>query len=138
MKKTEILKIIDQKVDCKKGCSDCCGIVPFSREEFNAIPLDKKSEIEFSNLGDQFLPMPKQGLQCPFVVNNDSEKQCGIYEYRPLMCRSFGRVEGLLCPHGANIAKPLKHKHMIHLLEKLKYPKPNKELGEALRGLAAR
>lgn len=135
MKKDKILKIINQKIPCKKGCSDCCGIVPFSKEEFNNIPMELKSGIAFDDMGDQILPLPKSGLSCPFLVNNNSKKQCGIYEYRPLICRAFGRVKNLRCPHGSNIIKPLKDKHMQHLMEKLNYPKPNKDLQNTIRNL---
>jgi len=40
---------------------------------------------------DKFL-----GLMCPFK----GETGCAIYERRPLICRLFGHIERMVCPHG--------------------------------------
>lgn len=64
---------------CKKGCHDCCGPVPFSEEE-----LARVDERELTS------------LTCPYLSKNG----CDIYEERPIMCRLFGAVEDLPCPHG--------------------------------------
>ena len=65
---------------CKEGCHDCCGPVPFSKEEWDRIN-DKREATS---------------LTCPYL----GAKGCDIYEERPIMCRLFGVVEDLLCPHG--------------------------------------
>jgi len=79
MKLDEARKMIPE-FTCKKGCHDCCGPVPFSKEEWSRVPDKRKAT----------------SLTCPYV----GEKGCDIYEERPLMCRLFGAVEDLKCPHG--------------------------------------
>jgi hypothetical protein len=66
--------------DCLKGCTACCGIVPFSKSEWTRVAEPKKGK----------------GIDCPYVQDG----RCSIYEDRPFMCRIFGTVESLLCPKG--------------------------------------
>jgi Fe-S-cluster containining protein len=65
---------------CKPGCHDCCGPVPFSKEEQKRIGHLRAIT----------------SLTCPYL----GETGCEIYEERPVMCRLFGVVEDLPCPHG--------------------------------------
>jgi Fe-S-cluster containining protein len=67
---------------CKPGCFACCGPVPWTKVEWDEIPgrLHKKAT----------------KMVCPYA----SEKGCEIYEYRPLLCRLFGTVPKMTCPHG--------------------------------------
>ena len=67
---------------CKEGCHDCCGPVNFSKEELSRI--EKRPFLNFDS------------LKCQYVGKNG----CEIYEERPIMCRLFGAVEDLRCPHG--------------------------------------
>lgn len=74
---------------CRIGCSDCCGPVPFSKWEWSKIQDKRKGT----------------RLTCPYVNNG----KCDIYEDRPLICRLFGasEVEMLTCPHGCGPAQKL-------------------------------
>jgi len=65
---------------CLPGCTDCCGPVPFTEEEWENVPVKKTSET----------------LTCPYAT----ETGCEIYEHRPFMCRLFGTTQTLRCPHG--------------------------------------
>lgn len=84
---------------CKKGCAKCCqnGEYPFSQIEFEFIMLGfsklpteikeiifqkiRKIKIEKSNSqSENFV------YECPFLINN----QCCVYDYRGIICRSFG------------------------------------------------
>lgn len=68
---------------CKEGCTDCCGPVPFIKAEWDKV--DVKKDL-------------KPGcLDCPYAK---ADGGCEIYEHRPFMCRLFGTVEDLACPHG--------------------------------------
>lgn len=118
MKKQKLLKIINEKVPCKKGCSECCGIVPFTKSEFDAIPIHLKENIEITKMGeDHYVPVNGKDLKCPFLKQNDSgNKQCSIYEYRPFICKAFGRLEKLTCPFGANGKKLIKSKDIAKLM----------------------
>lgn len=75
--------------ECKKGCTDCCGPVPFSKWEWERIQ-DKRTATS---------------LTCPYAVGG----RCEIYEQRPLLCRLFGTVddERLTCPHGCGPTRKL-------------------------------
>lgn len=76
--------------DCKPGCSDCCGIVPFSIWEWGQVPHKDHAP---------------GCLKCPYVTADD----CSIYPDRPMMCRLFGAVDRpmLTCPHGCGPERKL-------------------------------
>lgn len=78
-------------MQCKPGCTDCCGRVPFSRPEWAAVPVKRRQ---------------KDGcLDCPFIKAG----VCSIYEHRPFICRLFAATEDpdLQCPHGCKPEHPL-------------------------------
>lgn len=68
---------------CIEGCTDCCGPVPWSSHELAAAGLAAP-------------PPERADKQCQFALKGG----CDIHERRPLMCRLFGTVEDLKCPHG--------------------------------------
>ena len=70
-----------------KQCGDCCGHVPITREEIEAIGFD----------------MPIREVDCRYLVDG----KCAAYENRPLMCRLFAACKGLPCPHGARAERVL-------------------------------
>ena len=77
------------KMQCKPGCTKCCGYIPWSKFEYSL--LEDKREI------DCLCVYPEKG-------------RCSIYEQRPLMCRLFGTVEPphiLSCPQGCLPLFPL-------------------------------
>lgn len=78
---------------CLPGCHDCCGPVPASHWEKNQLPA---------------VPVAKRlaalaHLDCPHL----GPQGCMVYDQRPLLCRLFGTVESLPCPHGQRPAKLL-------------------------------
>jgi hypothetical protein len=83
---------------CKPGCTDCCGPVPFSKEEWNRVADKRKAT----------------SIDCPYA-----NQGCDIYANRPLICRMFGAGDHplLACPHGCGPEKKLSAsecKKMIH------------------------
>ena len=68
--------------DCVPGCTDCCGPWGCSKQEWETIIARDKRE--------------GKGLDCPYIC----EKGCSIHDIRPLVCRMFGVVEAMQCPHG--------------------------------------
>lgn len=68
--------------ECKPGCHECCGIVPWARSEWEQIS-DKRNY---------------KSVICPYI----GPEGCEVYEKRPLMCRLFGAVDDpiLKCPYG--------------------------------------
>lgn len=86
-------------VKCKKGCSMCCetGEYPFSHLEFSyltkgyiSLPNDKKHIVQqnIKNLIKQKKEFKGKRFehQCPFLI----DKECSVYEYRGIICRTFG------------------------------------------------
>jgi Fe-S-cluster containining protein len=70
---------------CTPGCHDCCGPVTASSEELSRLPVKSDAAHE-SALAE---------LNCPYLGENG----CEVYEERPLICRLFGTIESLPCPH---------------------------------------
>ena len=65
---------------CLPGCSDCCGPVPFAKEEWDAV-ADKRNGVN---------------VVCPYAVGG----RCECYRNRPFICRLYGASDDLPCPRG--------------------------------------
>jgi Fe-S-cluster containining protein len=74
---------------CDKGCGDCCGVVPITRNE--------RDEIARYIRARSVSAMPR-GAGCPYFQGG----QCAIYEVRPRICRAFGHTWKMECPRGYN------------------------------------
>jgi len=83
---------------CKPGCYDCCGPIPFTRWEWKQVKDKRKAT----------------SLTCPYA----SDKGCAIYEDRPIMCRLYGTVKGLECPHGCAPEKMLSPEKEHRIIDK--------------------
>jgi len=77
--------------ECRPGCTDCCGVVPWSPWE--AARLGDRAALAAAGLEALAERAPER---CPFAQSG----RCAVYEERPVMCRLFGVVEDLRCPHG--------------------------------------
>ena len=94
------------KFECKPGCHDCCGIVPFSASEMAAAQKIRPLEQWEAFQKGSWVPRAAlEGFRCPFISGGG----CAIYEVRPMVCRLFGAVDDklLTCPHGCGPAKKL-------------------------------
>jgi Fe-S-cluster containining protein len=69
--------------ECIEGCTDCCGPVPWSAYELKQAGLAGP-------------PPDRADDVCVFSLAG----RCDVHAARPLMCRLFGAVEDLRCPHG--------------------------------------
>lgn len=80
-------------IHCKEGCSFCCesGNYPIFEAEFlyliqgfESLNEEKKQIVKekIKNLKSN----KKSLYECPFLIN----KKCSVYNYRPLICRSYG------------------------------------------------
>lgn len=72
---------------CLDGCSACCGPTVFSGQEWARIQDKRRAT----------------SLTCPYAGTNG----CEIYKDRPILCRLFGTVERMKCPHGCGPKKLL-------------------------------
>jgi Fe-S-cluster containining protein len=83
---------------CKKGCTDCCGPVPFSQWEWDQV-ANQKAAVD---------------LTCPYATKDG----CEIYEQRPILCRLFGTVSKMKCPYGCGPNKMLSRKKEKEIMSK--------------------
>lgn len=76
-------------IECKRLCEECCGPVMMSRIEWERI---------IARCGKAPAPTPeqRQRLECPMLKDGG----CSVYDIRPLICRLWGLVERMACPHG--------------------------------------
>ena len=85
--------------ECKTGCHECCGIVPFSAAEREKAATVRPLEQWEPFINGTWVPSSAlMTMKCPFV--NDAG--CSIYEHRPTVCRLFGAVDhpNMKCPMG--------------------------------------
>ena len=75
---------------CDDGCGDCCGIVPATEKEYQAVMQLAESR--------GITPL-LQGITCPFFQDG----RCAVYEARPTICRLFGHIPSMPCPRGRNV-----------------------------------
>ena len=80
---------------CKEGCSHCCenGEYPFTEIEFDYLLEGYKSlDEETRKIVDENIknitPDENGYYVCPFLIN----KKCSVYEYRAIVCRTFGLI----------------------------------------------
>jgi Fe-S-cluster containining protein len=89
---------------CKGLCVDECSTIPvfpIELEQLEAVTGRKLPTIPGGDgLGGQLLGS-EIGKPCPLLVMG----RCSVYDHRPLICRAFGSVEGLRCPHGCRPAE---------------------------------
>lgn len=74
---------------CKLGCHSCCKpgltVNPLEREEIRRFLAERPALAEELRALDR--GNPHRGKRCSFLRENGA---CGIYEVRPLVCRSHG------------------------------------------------
>lgn len=93
---------------CRKQCHWTCGPVFFSNTEYELVPINLRRERFGWNESKEGVEarerqfhtgQPVTAPACPYLT---SQNECGVYEYRPLMCRTWGNVNNRMnqCPHG--------------------------------------
>ena len=101
--------------DCIPGCTDCCGPIPWSACEWEEVPVKRKPD----------------GVGCPYITRHG----CKIYEYRPILCRLFGTVERMKCPHGCRPLAMISQVQELDMMDKyirlLKKERAEKNIEEA-------
>ena len=97
------------RFECIEGCTDCCGPVPWTDHELKRAGLTAP-------------PPEREDKSCGFA-----NKGCAIHAARPLMCRLFGTVEDLRCPHGRGPLVLLKPEEAHDLVRRYKRLRPQPE-----------
>jgi len=101
---------------CKGLCADKCTTAPMFPIELAQLEaatgrklptVPNVDEIGGILLGSEI------GTPCPLLVLG----RCTAYEHRPLICRTFGSVQGMRCEHGCGPAELLGN--VAHLFDKV-------------------
>lgn len=93
-------------MSCLPGCTDCCGPVPWSADEWARVAQEPAAlSADRETMGNAVVPTVPGTLRCPFA----SAEGCTVYDRRPLVCRMFGVVRDarLTCPHGCGPKRKL-------------------------------
>lgn len=94
------------KIACKQFCHDYCGAVAMT--EIEAKRIEKKVH--------RRLPvLLGPGLSCSLL----SGTRCTVYALRPLICRLWGVVETMRCPHGCQPSRMLTKEEGFRFLEEI-------------------
>ena len=89
----QIQAVYDQvpDVECQGKCTQACGPIGFSQAEAD-------QWVDQGIIAPRTIHHPVHGaLTCDKL---STEGRCTIYKDRPLICRLFGAVKRLKCPHG--------------------------------------
>jgi Fe-S-cluster containining protein len=101
------------KIDCKQKCQAYCGAVV----QLGAYTEAERPEIERAARDAAIVPRADASpLECKAL---DAGGLCTIHAARPAICRFFGVVEGLTCPHGCEPERTLSQAEMRDILTAL-------------------
>lgn len=81
----------------------CCGIIPFPIKFLEDHKKLFQENAELKEAGDMGVVLTPD-LLCVFF--NRKEHNCAIYDERPEVCRMYGMVEKLPCPHFKRSGNP--------------------------------
>jgi Fe-S-cluster containining protein len=81
---------------CITDCNnECCGIVPIPIQKYNIFKRKiKKKIVDTMRLEGHIVLMTEDG-SCAFL----NDKECSIYNNRPMICKLYGTIERLQCPY---------------------------------------
>ncbi len=101
------------KIECRQKCQEYCGAIV----QLGAYTEAERPEIERAIKNAEFVrPAGASPLECSAL---DSHGRCTIYAARPAICRFFGVVEGMTCPHGCEPERIMSHAEMNEILNAL-------------------
>ncbi len=101
---------------CKEGCTDCCGPVPFPEETVKKHEDKKQREVTEVVSGGGSIYVLTKDVNCVFL---SQEGKCVIYEDRPQVCKDYGTIPRLQCPHinmNGNPRSPAKVRRMQRII----------------------
>lgn len=105
---------------CRGKCQDQCSVVPMNAAEVRALQAAAGREFDVwpspglaQDAGRDFTITPPGSLRCPAL---DASGRCSGYAGRPMICRLYGMVEALRCPHGCEPSRWLDDHEAAELL----------------------
>jgi Fe-S-cluster containining protein len=99
------------QIECKRKCQESCGPI-------GLFPIEVEHIHQSGNLIPSAQLHPAWGkIACSALLLNG---KCNIYAHRPLICRLFGLVQKMQCPHGCQPDRWLTDQESIWLMDELK------------------
>lgn len=90
------------EVQCKGLCQESCGPIMMSQAEAQEIRDRVGARVKLEGDGPQVMLANLRTLTCP-LLNPDGK--CSVYAQRPAICRIWGAVREMRCPHGCTPKK---------------------------------
>lgn len=91
---------------CQRRCAAYCGPIGASRLEVDRMRMTSALPLTYD--GETF--------SCGYLTSGG---QCSVYAVRPLICRLWGVVEDLRCPHGCEAERILTRAQALDLRERV-------------------
>lgn len=100
-------------VKCKGLCQECCGPIGMSPLEMERLRGRVGEKIQPTSMGPFGFGLCSKSLTCPLLGANG---RCTVYDLRPVICRVWGAVKSMRCPHGCRPKRWLSKEESFELL----------------------
>ncbi|HTX04073.1 MAG TPA: hypothetical protein VMD07_10365 [Candidatus Acidoferrales bacterium] len=118
------------RIECRQKCQIYCGAIV----QLGAFAEAERPGIERAFREAEVVPPADASpLTCQAL---DAQGRCTIYPLRPAICRFFGVVEDMECPHGCKPERLLSHAEMTEILKALSAIAGAGRFAEAKKSLA--
>ena len=105
-------------IECKGLCWESCSTVPVFPVELELLQERAGHDLAITDLsyaGGRVVGLGEFAKPCPFLVM----RRCSAHDVRPVICRAFGVVEGLRCPHGCEPKKLISNEEQFRLFNRV-------------------
>ena len=100
---------------CQRVCQDSCGPILLTKPELDRIKAKQGGPV----------PPPREDLSCPLL---SIMGHCTVYDVRPAICRLYGLLRSLSCPHGCVPERWMDDTDAHIVLERLRRLTPDQQL----------
>jgi Fe-S-cluster containining protein len=111
-------------VHCKGLCGAFCGPLVMTRLERSRI----------AGVAGRACQAPSPDLQCNMLT---PEGRCSVYDKRPTICRLWGAVRAMACPHGCKPDRWLTLREVIAIVNDVRRVGGPEVIGEDIRQIHA-
>lgn len=101
---------------CKGLCQASCGpigMAPYEARRVLSGAQHRRIPVELTEMGDSIGLLTDGDMTCPVLGEHG---ECRLYRERPLICRLWGVVESMPCPHGCRPDRTLSDEEAFDLL----------------------
>ncbi len=85
-------------IACRGLCQGSCGPVVQGRS------MTKQELLRLQDVGGEKRGRQRRApMTCPYLTAEDETGRCSVYEARPVICRLWGIVDDMTCPHGCEV-----------------------------------